>query len=128
MNNGGWIRDKDGRYFRWLGRACKEYATEYTFAHGRRAKETVHPQEGLQRAKRECPFKRGMKYDCMDDCVLFGKTACSLSMQEDVPDKDTRGKECPMSHRKCSQKCALYFNGCGIINIIKGLNAGRDEQ
>lgn len=132
--NGGWKLDENGRYYRMVGMNCKEYATEYTFANpGRNAKkekemrEKALEQEAKKHTGRECPFKNGLNVECLTECALYGNAACVLSMKEKPPGKDTIGGECPIYKKKCSDKCALYSNGCGLVNIVKGLKAGKGK-
>ena len=134
MNGGGWKLDENGRYYRMIGSHCKEYATEYTFAYPERNKEKEErerkealEQEAKKHTGRECPFKSGLNVECLTECALYGNAACILSMKEKPPCKDTIGGDCPIYRKKCNEKCALYINGCGLVNIIKGLKAGKGK-
>lgn len=134
MNSGEWQRDETGRYYRKVGQNCIEYAPEFTFAHPGRDKEReererkeAQEREARRRTGRDCPFKGGLNAECLTECALYGNTACALSMKETPPDKDTSGGDCPIYRKKCNGKCALYFNGCGLINIVKGLKAGKEN-
>lgn len=134
MNNGEWQRDETGCYYRKLGEHCIEYAPEYTFAHPGQNKEKeererkeAQEREARRHTGRDCPFKSGLNAECLTECALYGNKACALSMEEVPPDKDTSGGDCPIYRKKCNGKCALYFNGCGLINIVKGLKAGKEN-
>lgn len=137
MNNentgGGWEVDKNGKRFRKVGN-CIEYEMEYTFPRIKKdpekesqALKEANEREARLHTSKTCPFKDGLNTECLTDCALYGKTACALTMKETPPDKDTSGGNCPIYRRQCNEKCALYFNGCGLINIVKGLNAGKEN-
>lgn len=62
-----------------------------------------------------CPFKDSVVINCDGDkCALFDG-GCALKRPAA---RDTQGKRCPISHSKCSNHCALYFNGCGLTSIF----------
>lgn len=134
MNNNEWKKDENGRYYRKLGEHCIEYAPEFTFAQPGRNKEKeererkeAQEREARRHTGRDCPFKKGLNVECLTECTLYGNTACTLSMKETPPDKDPNGGECPIYQKKCSEKCAFYFNGCGLIHMVKGLKAGKEN-
>ena len=134
MNNGEWQRDETGRYYRKVGQNCIEYAPEFSFPQVRtdKAKEEAERREAQEREARrhtgkQCPFKNGLNTECLTECALYGNTACALSMKETPPGKDTKNTTCPIYGKPCGENCALYFNGCGLINIVKGLNAGKEN-
>lgn len=134
MNNGEWLIDETGRRYRMIGKGCKEYEMEFSFAYSNIEDEKKRTQEratleAMRYTGKDCPLKEGLTTECLTDCALYGNTACALSMAEVPPNKDTRGKDCPIHYKhKCNERCALYSNGCGIVNIIKGLQeAGKDK-
>lgn len=131
-NAGGWEVDKYGKRFRKVGNVI-EYELEYIHPRIPRNPEReaeLRKQESEREAKRHtghfCPFKDGLNTGCLTDCALYGKTACALSMKEEPPTKDTKEKNCPIYKKKCNETCALYFNGCGLVSIVKGLKAGKE--
>lgn len=128
-----WETDESGRRFRRLGK-CIEYASEFAFPQDRKdkIKEQAERMKAVEQEKarhtgKDCPFKDGLNTECLTDCALYGNAACVLTMKDPPPDNDTSGKTCPIYRKICSEKCALYFNGCGLINIVKGLNAGKEK-
>lgn len=63
-----------------------------------------------------CPFSTAINATCLSDCALLTTDGrCSLRREATA---DTQGKRCPISHSKCSNHCALYFNGCGLTSIF----------
>ena len=131
MNNeaGQWQIDEQGRKYRHIGN-IKEYAQERHFANscaGQALERKAREAEQAKLTGKSCPFKGAAFSKCLTDCALYGKTACALTMKETPPDKDTSGGNCPIYRRQCNEKCALYFNGCGLIKIVKGLNAGKEN-
>ena len=132
MNN-EWQVDEHGQRFRKIGDII-EYEMEFAFPHvtrdeGKEAQERKEAQEKENRLHtgKDCPFMGGLNTECLTDCALYGKTACALAMKETPPNKDTSGRKCPIYGKKCNERCALYFNGCGLINIIKCLKAGKEK-
>ena len=131
-NAGGWEVDKHGKRFRKVGNII-EYEMEYTFPRIKKdpEKDAQALMEANEKYKRlhtgkGCPFKDGLNTECLTECALYGNTACALAMKETPPDKGTSGKKCPIYKRDCNEDCALYFNGCGLISIVKGLKAGKE--
>lgn len=133
MDNNEWKIDENGRRYRMVGKGCKEYEMEFSFVHSSKEDENRHrleweAQEAKRHTGKECPLKEGLTTECLTDCALYGNTACALLMAEVPPNKDTRGKDCPIYYKhKCNEKCAFYFNGCGLVNIVKGLKAGKEN-
>lgn len=132
---GGWEVDKYGKRFRKVGN-CIEHEMEFSFPQtkkdpekARRELQKAQEREAKRHTGKDCPFKNGINTECIKACALYGNTVCTLTAKETPPDNKTSGKDCPLNvySKKCNEKCALYFNGCGIINIIKGLNAGKEN-
>lgn len=147
-NTGEWQEERNAfggvRRYRIVGGGVKEYEMMVIIDgieipqsqvedYHRRKKEAeqalkeANEREARLHTSKTCPFKDGLNTECLTDCALYGKTACALTMKETPPDKDTSGGNCPIYRRQCNEKCALYFNGCGLINIVKGLNAGKEN-
>jgi hypothetical protein len=134
MDNNEWKIDENGRRYRMFGKGCKEYEMEFSFVHPQidkekeeRERKEAQEREARRHTGRDCPFKKGLNVECLTECTLYGNTACALSMKETPPDKDTNGRDCPIYQKKCSEKCAFYFNGCGLIHMVKGLKAGKEN-
>ena len=69
---------------------------------------------------KNCPFREGIDTSCeREKCALF-LDGCALSRIGGKPEKDTRGKRCPLNvYRKpCRSDCALYKNGCSLVATI----------
>lgn len=146
MNNGGWEYDSHGKKFRRIGNVV-EYACEVTTAgsgtvyldelqdtNNRIQKEHERRrQEANARAKMEpkgnCPFKianNSMKPRCALDCAFCEDSACILSRTGTKPTKDTKGMPCPIIARQCLETCALYKDGCTLIDFVKGMKPGKE--
>ena len=68
-------------------------------------------------ARKLCPLAtlNDFTTDCrVDKCALFKNGACVLSKLPHGETKNTAGKRCPMSGRRCTEKCILNEGGCII--------------
>lgn len=90
-------------------------------AHNERQRQAQQRHLEQQRARAaaapsgRCPFSSATNATCKDDCALYDGHHCALHRQAS---RDTQGKRCPISHSRCSDHCALYFNGCGLTSIF----------
>lgn len=70
----------------------------------------------------QCPFRRGaFGSKCQTNCTMYQKGACALAIEGAG---ETLGKNCPFVNGPCSEDCALYSGGCGLITIAQ---LGRKE-
>ena len=72
-------------------------------------------QQAEKAPKGICPLSAATNAGCKADCALYDGHHCALHRQAS---RDTQGKRCPISHSRCSDHCALYFNGCGLTSIF----------
>lgn len=69
-----------------------------------------------------CPIRHGScAVRCRTSCALYQDGACALSIEGAG---ETLGKNCPFVNGPCSENCALYSGGCGLITIAQ---LGRKE-
>lgn len=118
-----WQYDEQGRKYRMVGN-CKEYATVITTTHGDvyadelKEHQKRWQEETMQQPKPEkpkhidkmCPFKNfhgDMALNCVSDCAFY-EAGCKFASADQ---RQTKDKICPFM-RKCSDKCAMYNNGC----------------
>lgn len=142
---GGWEVDEHGRRFRRMGN-CIEYAmTVQTMAgevyfddldeHNRRMKEQAEERrqaeiKALQAGitERNCPFKMGrnlIKISCEKSCTFYMDTSCAFANMNTRGIKDTKGTGCIIAGR-CNERCAMYNEGCTLINMFMDLKSGKE--
>lgn len=64
----------------------------------------------------QCPFRRGaFGSKCQTNCAMRQNGACALAIEGAG---ETLGKNCPFVKGPCSEDCALYSGGCGLITIF----------
>ena len=88
--------------------------------------ENLMRKEQPQKKTKKCPFREGIDTSCeLEKCALF-LDGCALSRIGGTPEKDTRGKKCPLNVYKkpCSSECALYKNGCSLAAAAKRQGGG----
>ncbi len=133
--------DKYGRRFRKVGN-CIEYEPEInglprsTFFASQKAQK-VRDEENRKReaeamqamqTHRECPFKHGknnVHTSCEKDCTFYDGDGCVLAGTPNKPTTDTNGKDCPIA-RKCNERCAMYADGCKLIEMLKCMKHGKE--
>lgn len=136
LQNGGWQIDEKGRKFRRVGKETIEYMPmitidghemEYTPEtvnryHEAKQKAEQQARDAELNKQREaatgkiCPMYANapMAHECKRDCALFVGDSCAFAARPATV--DTQGKPCPFM-RQCKPSCALYNNGCTLINI-----------
>ncbi len=109
---GEWEVDSDGKRFRFDGR-CIEYEPTITTANGtltrcqlaemnaRKEKPGRSPVE--EPPAKSCPFKTGMRANCIkDDCAWYTAAGCAMNCPHPAA-----GRKCPYKHTICVYDCAL---------------------
>lgn len=114
-----WEKDEiSGRYYREIGKGCREYQTDMLFSSGYKADDKA-PVE--KRQSKRCPFKSIVNSVCVGDgCALFVEGACILSkLSDQKPARNTTGLRCPINKeaRQCSADCAVFNDGCSLTAI-----------
>ena len=143
---GAWEYDEKGRKFRRLGNSIIEYAPtikttggefyqDEAEEHGKRMKKEAEARRKAEEKRlfetqtnKICPFKKGKNsYSsmCEKTCPFYDKTACLFANPGKKPSSDSNGKFCPIAG-KCANNCALYFNGCTMIDNLKCLKHGKE--
>lgn len=118
---GEWQIDKDGRKFRKVGNSI-EYATRITTTRGTYYEDDIKagilskdtpadPQEAAPKTRTNCPFKKGVKPACSDECAFYRGSGCAFKGDSGVK---TEGRYCPFTNGPCMDTCALYANGCTL--------------
>lgn len=124
MDETGWKVDERGRRYRRVGKNAIEYETmvrvdgveipqsELAAFNARRAAtktlEVVQDKPALR-----CPFAGGIAGDCDARCALLTDNGCALAALVDrEATAPTAGRKCPFNPYHCTERCALYKNGC----------------
>lgn len=143
---GEWQTDERGKRYRMVGNIV-EYAPTINTAHSgtvymddlpeihkrqKEREEQQRKQEIAARAAAEtgriCPFKEGknqLHAKCEKSCAFYADTACVFARMDIQPTRDTKGMDCIIA-RKCNEICAMYNQGCTLIEFIKGMKPGKE--
>lgn len=139
-----WETDANGRQFRKVGN-CIEYRPTIQTSGGtfyqdevadamkrfkkqdeERYKAEAKRMQEMQ-TNRNCPFKVGrnqVKTDCEKTCPFYDN-GCVLAGAPTNPTTNTDGKYCPIAGR-CNTRCAMYANGCKLIEMLKCMKHGKE--
>lgn len=91
--------------------------SEVSAYHARAAAETKKETfKALERPKL-CPFSLTLMRDCQEaSCALYNGHVCALTyLVDQAPTVPSKGRICPFSALKCSERCALFANRTGCI-------------
>ena len=133
--------DQYGRHYRKIGN-CIEYEPEINgmprsvfFASQKAQKEQdaenrkrEAAEQAAARTGKECPFKVGrnnVKCSCEKSCAFYADTACIFARMDTPATKDTKDMDCIIA-RKCNERCAMYNQGCTLIDFVKGMKPGKE--
>lgn len=133
--------DQYGRRYRKIGN-CIEYEPEINgmprsvfFASQKAQKQQDEErrkreaeEQAAARTGKECPFKVGrnnVKCSCEKSCAFYVDTACIFARMDTPATKDTKNMDCIIA-RKCNESCAMYNQGCTLIDFVKGMKPGKE--
>lgn len=133
MNSEYPLIDEHGKRYRIVG-SSKEYEPVMLTSHGTvtqsqlqsiNQNQTKRVPE-LLKLKREpvknCPFKVNMyNIQCNTNCTWWNGSECLLRTSG-ATSEGVKNKMCPVSHRKCSEACALLdeSDNCLLLKKLKG--------
>lgn len=133
--------DQYGRHFRKVGN-CIEYEPEINgiprsvFFASQKAQKKQDEERRKREAEemaaaqtgKECPFKVGrnnVKCSCEKSCAFYQDTACIFARMDRPATRDTKDMDCIIA-RKCNERCAMYNQGCTLIDFVKGMKPGKE--
>ena len=114
----GGIKEYEPEILTSAGRMTSTQAAEYFKHEQDREQQRIEQQrkeEEARKTDKTCPFKSGIKINCLKDCHFYHKTACVL--KGEAAGQDTSGTFCPICGT-CKANCALYENGCTLPSTI----------